>query len=407
MKVLFIHDNFPAQFGAFGMWLARTGWQVAFATAATQAEAQGIQFLSYKPHREPSKETHPYAQPMDKAAINAQGFVRAAIPAREAGYAPDVIVSHAGWGAGMFARDVFPKAAYVAYCEWWYNYPGVDVTYLAKLTGVPFKGSVEGPMHERARNAPIAMDISAADAVICPTRFQAAQFPAPLRPLLTVQHDGIDTEFLAPDPIDRTSTLDGLVAPDAHVVTYATRGMEPHRGFPQFMAAVPTILAADPKAVVVIAGENRVAYGGKTLRETDWKQKALERNNFDFSRVHFVGRLNKMKYRELLRRSDAHVYLTIPFVLSWSMLESMSLECALVLSDTDPVREFADESTARLVDIADPAQIAARVLETFADAEGTARRRAAARRVIEERYSIRRLWPEKAAMLASLAMAGR
>lgn len=405
MKILFIHDNFPAQFGALGMWLAGEGWDVTFATNAEHAAAPGIRVLRYGPHREPAKETHPYAQPMDKAAINGQGFARAAIKAREAGYAPDIIVAHSGWGGGMFARDVFPKAAFVAYCEWWYRFPGADTLFLSELTGNPVSGTVESPMLESARNAPIAMDIASADAVLCPTRFQAAQFPARLRPLLTVQHDGIDTAYHAPDPADRVSTLGGLVAPDAPVVTYATRGMEPHRGFPQFMASLPAVLAADPRTRVVIAGENRVAYGGRAQRGVDWKARALEEHDLDPARVHFVGRLERPLYRELLRRSDAHVYLTVPFVLSWSMIEAMSLGCPLVLSDTDPVREFADASSATLVPMKDPAAIARGVLATLGDPEGTKERAKAARAVIDPAYSITKLWPEKARLFRELAQA--
>lgn len=403
MKILFIHDNFPAQFGAIGLWLRRNGWHVTFATAAKHARPDDPDMLRYAPHRAPSGKTHPYAQSMDRAAINGQAFVRAALAARAAGYAPDIIVAHSGWGAGMFARDVFPRAAYVAYCEWWYAYPGADVTYLAMLDGKPFTGSVEGPMHERARNAPIAMDISAADAVLCPSRFQAAQFPALLRPALTVQHDGVDTDFYAPDPAARRSTLGGLVAEEAHVVTYATRGMEPHRGFPQFIAALPAILRADPRAVAVIAGENRVAYGGQSLRGTDWKAKALAENDIDPARVHFTGRLDRADYLALLRRSDAHVYLTVPFVLSWSMLEAMSVGCALVLSDTAPVHEFADAHCANLVDLRDPATIATAVLATLADPAAAEAKRANARRIIEDGLSIRRIYPAKADLFRDLA----
>lgn len=400
MKILFIHDNFPAQFGALGLWLARLGWDVTFATAADQAKADGVRILRYRPHRKPSPDTHPYAQAMDRAAINAQGFARAAIPLRNAGYAPDVIVAHSGWGAGMFARDVFPRSAYIAYCEWWYGYPGADVTYLAALAGKPFKPTLEGPMHERARNAPIAMDIAAADAVLCPTRFQAAQFPPLLRPALTVQHDGIDTDYYSPDLSTRRSTLGGLVAEDAHVVSYATRGMEPHRGFPQFIAALPRILAADRRAVAVIAGDNRVAYGGQSLRGTDWKARALAEHDLDPARVHFVGRLARPDYLRLLRRSDAHVYLTVPFVLSWSMLEAMSTGCALVLSDTGPVREFADTAAARLTDLRDPATIADAVLATLQDPSET--RRTHARATILDGLGIRQLYPAKAALFQGL-----
>ncbi len=403
MRILFIHDNFPAQFGVLGVWLARQGWDVTFATNAETASAPGIRVLRYAPHRQPAKETHPYAQAMDRAAINGQGFARSAIKAREAGYSPDLIVAHSGWGAGMFARDIFPKAAYVAYCEWWYRHPGADVVFLAELTGTPVPSSVEAPMLESARNAPIAMDLTRADAVLVPTRFQAAQFPERLRPFLTIQHDGIDTAYHAPDAEEAVSTLDGLVAADAPVVTYATRGMEPHRGFPQFMASLPAVLAADPRVQVVIAGENRVAYGGQSRRDVDWKAKALAENDLDPARVHFVGRLDRPAYRRLLRRSNAHVYLTVPFVLSWSMLEAMSLACPLVLSDTAPVREFAGPDEAALVPMADTAAIAEATLATLADRPAARARGARARQVIEADYGIAKLWPEKLRLFSALA----
>ena len=406
-RVLFIHDNFPAQFGELGRWLARQGWDIAFATAATDpAGAEGVRLLRYAPHRAASAETHPYAQPMDRAAIRAQAFVRAGFAARAAGYRPDVIVAHSGWGAGMFAKDVFPAAAFVAYCEWWYRHPGVDVAYLGALAGAAPAAepasAVEAPMHERARNAPIVMDLAAGDAAICPTAFQAAQFPAQLRAQLSVMHDGIDTDFYAPrDPAD-DPTLGGLVPEDARVVSYATRGMEPHRGFPQFMAAAPAILAADPRAVIVVAGENRVAYGGDALRRTDWKAKALSENAIDPGRIRFVGRLDRRAYRALLRRSDAHVYLTVPFVLSWSMLEAMSVGCALVLSDTPPVREYADASAAALCDLARPGSIAEAVRETLTDRTAADARRRRAREVIRASVSTEIEFARKARMFAGL-----
>jgi glycosyltransferase involved in cell wall biosynthesis len=297
---------------------------------------------------------------------------------------------------------VFPQAAFVAYCEWWYRHPGVDVAYLERLDRSMRALTLEAPMHERARNAPIAMDLATSDAAICPTAFQAAQFPEVFRRHLQVMHDGIDTDFFRPAPEVRHSTLGGLVAEDAHVVTYATRGMEPHRGFPQFMAALPAILAADPRAVAVIAGENRVAYGGDALRRVDWKARALAENDIDPGRVHFVGRLGRDDYLRLLQRSSAHVYLTVPFVLSWSMLEAMSAGCALVVSDTAPVREFVDADSAVLVDLARPATIAEAVVAVMARPEEAARRRVRAREVVRATLSAVLQYERKAAMFAEL-----
>ena len=257
-------------------------------------------------------------------------------------------------------------------------------------------------MHERARNAPIMMDLAAADAAICPTAFQAAQFPARLRPLLGVMHDGIDTDFYAPRAPTDDPTLGGLVAEDARLVTYATRGMEPHRGFPQFMAAAPAILAADPRAVIVVAGENRVAYGGDAFRKTDWKAKALRENAIDPARIRFVGRLDRRAYRALLRRSDAHVYLTVPFVLSWSMLEAMSAGCALVLSDTAPVREYADAAAAALCDLARPDTIAEAVRETLTERAVSDTRRRRARAIVRGSISTEIEFARKARLFAGL-----
>ena len=400
-RILFIHDNFPAQFGALGQWLAAQGWDVAFATAAPHAQSETMRILRYAPHRPPSRETHPYAQAMDRAAITAQAFVRAALAARRDGYRPDIIVAHSGWGAGMFAKDVFPEAAFVAYCEWWYRHPALDTAYLDALAGRTPTPALEAPMHERARNAPIAMDLAAADAAICPTEFQASQFPKVFRPHLSVLHDGVDTDFFRPSPTTRRSTLGGLVPEDAPVVTYATRGMEPHRGFPQFMAALPAILAAHPTAVAVIAGENKVAYGGDSLRRTDWKAKALAENAIDPARVHFVGRLDRADYLRLLQRSSAHVYLTVPFVLSWSMLEAMSTGCALALSDTAPVREFADAEAAALVDLAHPAAIADAVTALLAEPPDTPRR-VHARESVRASLAIAAQHRRKATLFSSL-----
>jgi glycosyltransferase involved in cell wall biosynthesis len=402
VRILFVHDNFPAQFGAFGAWLAARGWEVTFATAREGAEPPpGTRLFLYRPHREPTKETHPYAQVFEKAAIAAQGFARSAFALRAKGYRADIVMAHAGWGAGMYVKDVFPEAVSVPYLEWWYAHPAPDAAFLGRSeTG---DGAVETPLHQRSRNAPILMDLSGADAALVPTRFQAARFPRWIAPLLTVTHDGVDTALHAPAPAVGPDTLDGLVPADAEVVTYATRGMEPQRGFPQFIRALPRLFAARPKAHVVIAGENRVAYGGAKDRAVDWKVRMLEEVAPDPARVHFVGRLSRPAYIRLLRRSDAHVYLTVPFVLSWSMMEAMATGCLLVASDTEPVREMATHGeTAILTDFFDADALADRLAEALAEPARFAPMRAAARAAIVEGYSADRLWPRKAAWLRTL-----
>lgn len=403
MKVLFVHDNFPAQFGAFGQWLRGLGDEVVFATARADAPEGAMPLLRYAPHREPTQGVHPYAQGFETAAIRGQGFVRAALKARAEGFRPDVVMAHSGWGAGMFAADVFPQAACVPYVEWWYRHPAPDAAFLDAEPGAAAAAAdvVEAPMRQRVRNAPMLMDLSAAHAALTPTRFQAAQFPPLAHGLLRVLHDGIDAAKLAPGPVDRT--LGGLVAEDAEVVTYATRGMEPHRGFPQAMRALASVLARRPKAVGVIVGENRVAYGGQAARGVDWKARMLEETAIDPARLRFTGLLPRPALLAAMRRSDAHLYLTAPFVLSWSMLEAMSVGCPLIASDTDPVREFAEDgATARLVPFFDHAALADAVDEALEDRAAATARGAAARAMVLEQLDAARLWPEKRRWLAEV-----
>jgi glycosyltransferase involved in cell wall biosynthesis len=398
-RLLFIHDNFPAQFGQLAFWLASQGWDVTF--ASLQPVPLPLRSLTYVPHRAPSAATHPYAQPLDRAALKAQAFLQVAMRAKAQGYRPDVIVAHSGWGAGMFASDLFPDAAFLPYCEWWYRHPGPDTVFLEKTLG-PMAQDVEAPMHERARNAPILMDLAAADLVLCPTGFQARQFPTFVHPLMHIEPDGIDMAHFCPHPLGRhLDILPGLPA-EVPLITYATRGMEPHRGFGTFVSALPTILARHPQAHVAIAGENRVFYGGDALRKTDWKAATLDGVDLDPERVHFTGPLPPRDYLRLLQRSDAHVYLTVPFVLSWSMLEAMSVGCPLVLSDTEPVQEFAGPDEAHLVTIDAPA-ISAAVLDCLADPGSAITRGKAARQRIFGCADMAVLFPKKLQLLEAIA----
>ncbi len=432
MKILFVHKAFPAQFGDFAIWLAAQGWDVTYATNAPGAWAPGVRIMPFRPHREPSCETHPYAQPLDRAALYAQGFARAALAARQEGYRPDVVVTHAGWGPGMFARDIFPNALCVAYIEWWYRWPPADLVFLGAL---PPHGAEnpDAPMLERARNAPLMLEMDAADAVWCPTEFQASQIPDAWRSSLTVIHDGVDTRRHAPghtfgssqdsgyDTIDPVgghsgareyrrplsgalwSALGGRIPHDAPLVTYATRGMEPHRGFGQFMRALPAILDATPNAHAVIAGENRVFYGSDAMRKVDWRARLLSEVDVDPRRVHFTGPLDRPLFCELLRSSAAHVYLTAPFATSWSLLEAMATGCAIVASDTVPVSEFMDDGEqGLLVDFFDSRAIAAAVTQMLRSPTANAAMRRRARQRVIERVDARTIWPRKEKMLSAL-----
>ncbi len=392
-KILFAHTNFPAQFGFLGQRLAQVGWDVTFATARKGAESRVMRILPFEEGRDITKGVHQYVANLEKATIRGQSAARSFLMARAKGYRPDIVMAHSGWGAGLFAKDIWPEAHYIPYVEWWYNYPPVDSAFFPD-----FQDDEDSRLRQRIRNAPILLDIEAADRVIAPTRFQAAQFPPRLAERITVIHDGVDTDFHAPGAAERIGGLEIARMPE--IVTYATRGMEPQRGFPEFMRALDRLQKRRPRLHAIIVGEDRVAYGKQLPKGESWKQRMLAELSLDPDRTHFTGHLPRPDYLAVLQASHAHVYLTAPFVLSWSMIEAMSTGCALVASDVEPVREFAtDGVTARLVDFHDPEAIATAVEALLEDRAEAQRLRDAARAHVVERYALERVFQEKLAWL--------
>ena len=222
--------------------------------------------------RKPAEATHRYLRPLEGAVITGQAFARAALGLDRAGFVPDVVMAHAGWGVGTFLRDVWPAAAAIPYFEWYYTWPYPDRT--------PWDTEAADPLDARARNrirnAPLWADFSTATRALCPTRFQAAQFPDWMRERLTVMHDGVDTELHSPgEGRDRAILARWGVPEDAEIVTSITRGMEPHRGFPETMRALALLQKRRPKLHALIGGEDRVAYGAQLPEGESWKGRML------------------------------------------------------------------------------------------------------------------------------------
>ena len=394
-SILFVHTNFPAQFGFLARRLAGAGWDVAFATRRRDASSRTVRVIRFGDGRATTEGVHPYVAGTEAAVITGQQVARALLAERERGYRPDIVIAHSGWGAGMFVRDVFPDAAFLPYVEWWYNHPAVDTVF----SGEP-AGGMDARLRQRLRNTPMLMDMTAGDFSLCPTRFQAAQFPAKLQPLIRVSHDGVDTGMHAPAASRPARVGDLDVSGMAEIVTYATRGMEPQRGFPQFMRALATLQAARPGLHALIVGQDRVAYGTPLPEGESWKQRMLDECDLDPARTHFMGLLPRAEYVRALQASDVHVYLTVPFVLSWSMLEAMSTGCAIVAADVAPVREFmGDGREGRLVDFREPARVVEAATQLLEDRNCAARLGSAARAAIVGGYDLETAFAEKKALL--------
>jgi len=356
MRVLIIHQNFPGQFRHVAKaWSERPGWKVIgigrdTAPGMPELEKSGrLTLIRYKPHRSVHEGQHHYLRRMEDAVLHGQAVARLLLKLKANGFTPDVILAHPGWGETLNAKDVFPNARLVHFCEWFYNAPGegngLDPNWQAADIGFDpeFPVTFDDRARIRAWNALHLLNLENCDAAISPTHWQKAQHPKAYQSKITVAHEGIDADKLGPNPRAGIKLPNGTVlrAGDP-VITYVARNLEPYRGFHQFMRALPAIQREHKTAHTVIVGGDGVSYGRKPEGAKHWREKMLWEvgSKLDPTRTHFLGKVPYEGYKRILQVSAAHVYLTYPFVLSWSMLEAMATGCLVIGSDTAPVREM-------------------------------------------------------------------
>jgi glycosyltransferase involved in cell wall biosynthesis len=408
MKILFIHQNFPGQYLHLARYLGALGvHEIVFVTQREDADLPGVRKLVYKPARSVTEGVHHYLRETEAGVLNAQNVARAALELKASGFVPDVVLGHNGWGELWYLKEVYPTTPLVGYFEFFYKLHGADVGF---EPGPPLIFDV-GP-RIRTKNIGNLLALNAVDFGHCPTQWQKSLYPTEYQSKIHVVHEGVDADVVTPDTSARLVLPQGdleLSASD-EVVTYVARNLEPYRGFPSFMRSLPEILAARPKAHVVIVGNDGVSYGAPAADGRSFRTQMLEElgASIDPSRVHFLGRIPYSVYLKVLQVSTAHVYLTYPFVLSWSMLEAMAAECLIIGSRTAPVEEvIRDGENGVLVDIFSPAAIADAVVRALSEREAFRAIRQRARQTILERYDLRRVCLPRQLQLLQLAIASR
>jgi glycosyltransferase involved in cell wall biosynthesis len=396
MRYLFLHPNFPAQFRHILTALAQDPTnQVVFGTARQDGAMPGVTKIIYQPSRKPHPETHHYVKSLEGAVIEGQAVYRTFQPIKEQGFYPDIIFAHSGWGPALFMKDIFPRAQLCCYFEWFYHAHGSDADF---DPSDPLNADDEARI--RIKNAPILLDWATCDRGLTPTKWQQYQFPLEARSKLTVMHDGVDTTYFQPQPNAKLVIPNLDLSAVDEIITYVARGMEPYRGFPQFMETLALVQKRRPNCHAVIVGAERVAYGKQLPPGQSHKQLMLEKLSLDLSRIHFTGLLPYDQYRQVLQASRVHVYLTRPFVLSWSMLEAMSTGCLVLGSATQPVQELIqDGENGLLVDFFSPEKIANRIDEALDNADAMQPLRARARETILANYDLAQLLPKQLAWM--------
>ncbi|MGA1860474.1 glycosyltransferase [Azospirillum sp. 11R-A] len=392
MKILFIHPSFPGQFKALAPGLVQRGHTVHALSRTMEVPAGwgGVTVVLCAPLRPQASGVHLWAAEFETNAIHGEALFRQALTMKAEGYVPDVIVAHPGWGDSLFVKDVWPQARLGIYCEYYFHGSGADAGFDPEFP-VPDAGD---PCRLRLKNAANLLQFEIADAGLSPTRWQADGFPSLFRDRITVVHDGIDTGAVAPNP-DARAILNGtftLTRAD-EVVTFVNRTLEPYRGYHSFMRALPRLLARRPRANVLIVGGAGVTYGTPPPSGS-WRDIFIDEvrgsiPDADWSRVFFLGNIPYDHFIPLLQLSSVHVYLSYPFVLSWSVMEAMSAGAAVVGSNTAPVREVIEhDRTGRLVDFFDHRALADTVADLLADRAARDRLGAEARAFIRANHDL-------------------
>ena len=390
MKVLCVHQNFPGQYLHLARHLGiQSEHQVVFITQRRDVELPGVRKIIYKPRRTISPQVHHYLRESEAAVLNAQEVARIALDLRKAGFIPDVMLGHNGWGEIWYLKDIFPEAPLIGYFEFFYRMQGADVGFDPADPITP-----DTAPRLRTKNFGNLLALDTADLGQCPTEWQKSVYPRRYQPILNVIHEGIDTHVVKPDPAARLMLGESKIefAAGEEVVTYVARNLEPYRGFPSFMRSLPRILGTRPRARVIIVGGDDVSYGARLPNGQTFRQQILSElaGSIDLSRVHFLGKIPYPAFIKVLQVSRVHVYLTYPFVLSWSMLEAMAAGCLVVGSRTQPVEEVIQHAAnGLLVDFFSPEQIADRAIDALEDRKAFASLRQNARQTIVDRYDLR------------------
>lgn len=386
MRILLVHRNFPGQFRYLGPALARAGHKVGVLTWEENKNPRVLPTALYRHRMGKTKGLAGfYADHVELGAAAA----RAAQALKEKGDSPDVVLGSINWGETLYLREVWPEARHLGYAEFFYGTKGRDTGFDPEFS----RPSLESDIRTVARTGHLLLAASRADALLSPTRWQASTFPAEIRPKISVIHDGVDTARIAPDPAASYQVPDGpLLRVGDEVLTFVNRNLEPYRGYHILMRALPRVMAARPGAHVVLVGGHGSGYGPGPAGDKSWKDVFLDevKGRIDPDRLHFTGRIPYPDLLDVLRVGRAHAYLSYPFVLSWSMLEAMSLGALVVGSRTPPVEEVIEDGVnGHLVDFFDLDGWAEKLIEVLSDPQAQAPIRQAARRHIIDRYDLK------------------
>jgi len=410
-KVLFVHQNFPGQFKSIAPFLAFTkkydvhtlAWKKSLKEEDYLNSMKDLTHHQYEIRSGSSKNIHPLAIEFETKMIRADTVALKCYELKNNGFNPDLIIDHPGWGETLFIKEVWPDAKLLSFFEFYYNTSKSDIDF--DLEEQQVKG-YEMSKKLIARNAPINLSYLTSDTIISPTEFQKSTAPIWLQNKINVIHDGIDTDLIKPGKKDASleikykdisndKPISTVISRQDKIITFVNRNLEPYRGYHSFMRALPTIQKTHPDAFILIIGGDQVSYGSIHPSGDSYKNVFLNEvkdSLIDTSKLIFLGKVDYNIFLNIMDLSSVHIYLTYPFVLSWSMLEVMALEKVVVGSKTKPVQEvIIDNENGLLVDFFDTEEIANKVISVLSNPEKFNQIRKRARKTIIDHYDLRRV----------------
>ncbi len=386
--VLFVHNNFPAQFRDLALTLLARGVPCRAIAAASAPGIPDVRMARYRLPRSSTPGILPLATRAEADMIRGTAALGGARALKEDGFDPEVIIGHPGWGGTLFLDEVFPQARRIAFAEFYYHGRGLDIDFDTEF----FTLTEDAVLKGKTKNAGMNLAYAEADVIVAPTQFQASTLPRVYRPLTRIIHEGVDVEAIRPAPAAPFALDDGrVIAPGTPVITHVNNYLEPLRGLHIFLRALPRLLEAQPRAQVLIIGsEKSSSYGGQAPEGATWKQVCLDSvaGRLNMSRVHFLGRVEHARMLDALRLSTAHVYYSYPFVLSWSLTEAMAAGCYIIGSDTPPLRDAIEDGVSgRLLPFFDVDALSTAMIGACADPGGFTAQRQAARAAAVAKFS--------------------
>ena len=335
MKLLLVHQNFPGQFRDLGPALCDRGHEVKAIGSSQRHTDPRIEVLRYEHKLGERTGMHPHSLEVDEWIHRSAQVGELAMSLKQRGWAPDAMLAHPGWGEALLLRQVFPSTPLAIWPELWLRpeHMGLD----------PARLNVGQMQYLRIKDWLVDGAMADASVAILPTQYQASTFPQRWQHKIEVVHEGVPEDMLKLTRLQKLTIADGItLGPDVPVVTFISRNLEPMRGFPTFMRALPSLLASHPTVHVVIVGGDEVSYSSAPGNGRNWRDLMLEEvgERLDHKRVHLFGRIQHEQLQKLYRRSDLHVYLSKAFVLSWSLLELMACGTPVLAEDNPMMKEL-------------------------------------------------------------------